>query len=90
METNTTLFFHVGCHNDVANIKKYLIQHQGFPESDMLILVDDNRSHSPTRRNIEDAFARICQYSQDGDVVFVHYSGTYRIVWDSCCLLVSC
>jgi Caspase domain len=66
----------LGCHNDVSNIKKYLIQHQGFPESDMLILVDDNRSHSPTRRNIEDAFARICQYSQDGDVVFVHYSGT--------------
>ena len=47
----------------------------GFPESEMLILLDDGRAHAPTRRNIEDAFARICQYSQDGDVVWVHYSG---------------
>lgn len=69
-------FFASGCHNDVGNIKKYLIQHQGFNESDMLVLMDDNKSNSPTRRNIEDAFARICQYSQAGDVVFLHYSGT--------------
>jgi metacaspase-1 len=41
----------------------------------MLILVDDGRGHEPTRRNIEDAFARICRYSQAGEVVFVHYSG---------------
>lgn len=41
----------------------------------MLILMDDGRHHAPTRRNIEDAFQRICQYSQSGDVVFVHYSG---------------
>jgi hypothetical protein len=60
----------------VLNIKKYLIDHQGFLESDMLILVDDSHHHPPTRRNIEDAFTRICQYSQDGDVVFVQYSGT--------------
>ena len=41
----------------------------------MLILMDDGVAHSPTRRNLEDAFARITQYSVDGDVVFVHYSG---------------
>jgi hypothetical protein len=46
--------------------------------------MDDNKSNSPTRRNIEDAFARICQYSQSGDVVFLHYSGTfcYVLVFD--------
>ena len=37
--------------------------------------MDDNRHHPPTKRNIEDAFTRICQYSQAGDVVFLHYSG---------------
>ena len=42
----------------------------------MLILMDDGRHHPPTKRNIEDAFKRICEYSQDGDVVFIHYSGT--------------
>ena len=28
-----------GCHNDVHNIKKYLIDHEGFQEKDMLILM---------------------------------------------------
>jgi metacaspase-1 len=64
-----------GCHNDVKNIKQYLIDVQKFNESEMLILMDDGRAHLPTRKNIEDAFARITQYSVDGDVVFVHYSG---------------
>jgi hypothetical protein len=54
------------------NIKNYLIQAQGFNESEMLILCDDGRSHAPTKKNIEDAFRRITEYSQAGDVVFVH------------------
>ena len=41
----------------------------------MLILMDDGRHHPPTRKNIEDAFRRITEYSNAGDVVFVHYSG---------------
>lgn len=64
-----------GCHNDVANIKKHLIEKEGFLEKDMLILMDDGRHHQPTRKNIMDAFARITQYSKAGDTVFVHYSG---------------
>ena len=64
-----------GCHNDVKNIKKYLIEKEGFQEKDMLILMDDGRHHQPTRRNIMDAFQRITQYSKAGDCVFVHYSG---------------
>jgi hypothetical protein len=64
-----------GCHNDVGNIKKYLIKQHNFLESEMLILMDDGQHHQPTKRNIEDAFSRITQYSKAGDVVFVHYSG---------------
>jgi hypothetical protein len=64
-----------GCHNDANNMKNYLSQVHGFRESEMLILMDDGHHHAPTRRNLEDAFARICQYSVAGDVVFVHYSG---------------
>ena len=59
----------------MGNIKKYLIECQGFKESEMLILMDDGRHHAPTRKNIEDAFRRITEYSNAGDVVFVHYSG---------------
>ena len=57
------------------NIKNYLIQAQGFNESEMLILCDDGRAHAPTKKNIEDAFRRITEYSQAGDVVFVHVRG---------------
>jgi DNA modification methylase len=64
-----------GCHNDVKNIKQYLITKQGFLEKDMLILMDDGNGHPPTRKNIEDAFRRIIQYSKPNDVVFLHYSG---------------
>jgi len=64
-----------GCHNDVKNIKRFLIKEQGFQEKDMLILMDDGEHHAPTRRNILDAFTEITKYSNNGDVVFVHYSG---------------
>ncbi|VEU40212.1 unnamed protein product [Pseudo-nitzschia multistriata] len=64
-----------GCHNDVHNIKRYLTKEQGFREKDMLILMDDGRHNQPTRDNILGAFDRIVQYSQAGDVVFIHYSG---------------
>lgn len=64
-----------GCHNDAGNIKKYLIDNEGFKEKDMLILMDDGQHHQPTRKNIMDAFTRITQYSKAGDTVFIHYSG---------------
>jgi hypothetical protein len=64
-----------GCHNDVGNIKQYLITQQGFKEKDMLILMDDGKHHPPTKKNIEDSFKRITQYSKANDVVFIHYSG---------------
>lgn len=64
-----------GCHNDANNIKRYLIQNQGFKEKDMLILMDDGHHHLPTRKNILEAFDRIVEYSKAGDVVFIHYSG---------------
>ncbi|MGK3740328.1 MAG: homoserine kinase [Bacillariaceae sp.] len=69
------MFVLIKGHNDVTNIKKYLIQKQGFLEKDMLILMDDGHHHEPTRQNIMQAFDRITQYSKAGDVVFIHYSG---------------
>ncbi|KAG7346698.1 caspase domain containing protein [Nitzschia inconspicua] len=64
-----------GCHNDVHNIKKYLIKHQGFQEKDMLVLMDDGRHHQPTHANIMNALDRVTKYSKAGDVVFIHFSG---------------
>jgi len=63
------------CHNDVENIKDYLIKAQGFREAEMLILKDDGHHPNPTKQNIMDGFVRLTQYSQPGDVVFVSFSG---------------
>jgi hypothetical protein len=75
-----TTRFRFFCHvwKDVKNIKQYLMNALGFRELDMLILMDDGCHHSPTKRNIENAFRRITEYSVAGDVVFVHFSGHVR------------
>lgn len=57
------------------NVKDYLIKAQGFRESEMLILKDDGNHLEPTKQNILNAFVRLTQYSQPGDVVFVSFSG---------------
>lgn len=72
-----------GCHNDVGNIKKYLIDVCGFNENEMLILMDDGVHHQPTRRNIIGGFQKLSEYAKAGDVVFVHYSGHGGFVRDT-------
>jgi metacaspase-1 len=63
------------CHNDANNMYEYLLKAQGFREEEVLLLIDDGKHQEPTKRNIQDAFVRMTQYSQPGDVVFVSYSG---------------
>mmetsp|Transcript_11345 Transcript_11345/g.20871 ORF Transcript_11345/g.20871 Transcript_11345/m.20871 type:complete len:316 (+) Transcript_11345:207-1154(+) len=64
-----------GCHNDVANISKYLKGCLGFEQDNMMVLMDDHRHEEPTYRNIMRAFDWIVSESQPGDTVWIHYSG---------------
>jgi len=64
-----------GCHNDVLNMKEYIMNVHGFEEENIDILMDDGTHSSPTYVNIVRAFSRIVEASQSGDVVFTHYSG---------------
>ncbi|GFH57094.1 metacaspase [Chaetoceros tenuissimus] len=64
-----------GCHNDVLNMKEYLMDVHGFEESNMNILLDDGVHTDPTKDNIMTAFREIVQQSEEGDVVYIHYSG---------------
>jgi uncharacterized caspase-like protein len=56
-------------------VYEYIKKAQGFKENEILLLMDDGKHPEPTKRNIEDAFVRVTQYSQPGDVVFVSFSG---------------
>jgi len=69
----------VGCHNDVYNMKRYLTQLHGYQDRHCLVLVDDREKsrHYPTRQLIIAALCQLVKFSQPGDSVFFHYSGTY-------------
>mmetsp|Transcript_9759 Transcript_9759/g.23001 ORF Transcript_9759/g.23001 Transcript_9759/m.23001 type:complete len:349 (+) Transcript_9759:123-1169(+) len=64
-----------GCHNDVLNMKKYLMDVHGFEEENIVILMDDGVHDEPTRENMIEAYQQIVDESEDGDAVFLHYSG---------------
>ena len=64
-----------GCHNDVLNMKEYLMDVHGFEEDNIVLLMDDGENIEPTRDNIMDAYAQIVADSEAGDVVYLHYSG---------------
>jgi hypothetical protein len=64
-----------GCINDVMNVRKYICNHHGFLEKNVLLLIDDGRHHKPTRENIIRALRRLVAQSKAGDSVYFHYSG---------------
>ena len=68
-----------GCHNNVGNIKKYLVNAKGFQEQNIQVLMDDGKHTNPTRANITNALQQMVQQSQSGDSVFFHYSGTVSV-----------
>ena len=64
-----------GCHNDVRNMKEYLMNKMGFMDYNMTVLMDDGYHQNPTQDNILNAYKNIVEQSMPGDTVFLHYSG---------------
>lgn len=64
-----------GCHNDVFNVKKYIVEHHGYPNAEIVMLIDDGRYLYPTRQKIIEALRKIVAQSVAGDSVYFHYSG---------------
>jgi len=64
-----------GCHNDVGNMTRYIQNVHGFSDENTTILMDDGSHESPTYENIMNAFRRLVSETEEGDAVFVHYSG---------------
>lgn len=64
-----------GCHNDIFNMKKYLINVHGFEEENIVELIDDGEHDVPTKANILGAFRKIVQDSKSGDCLFCHFAG---------------
>ncbi|KAK7313815.1 hypothetical protein VNO77_39017 [Canavalia gladiata] len=65
-----------GCINDVWRMHSCLIQRYGFSEDDIVVLIDTDKSYTePTGKNIRSALTKLIRSAQQGDVLFVHYSG---------------
>lgn len=64
-----------GCWNDVLNMKKYIMDVHGFEEENIVILMDDGENIEPNAENIINAYKQVVSESEDGDAVFLHYSG---------------
>jgi len=64
-----------GCWNDVLNMKQYLVNVHGFEEDNIVILLDDGNHTEPTKANIIDAYKTVIDQAEDGDAIFLHYSG---------------
>jgi hypothetical protein len=47
----------------------------GFEEDNIVVLMDDDQHISPTKSNIINAYKQIINDSNDGDTIFLHYSG---------------
>ncbi len=64
-----------GCHNDVLNMKEYLMDVHEFEEDNMHVLLDDGVHEDPTYDNIMNAYRQLVASSEEGDCVYLHYSG---------------
>ena len=66
------------CHTDVRMMRNHLIHEEGFEKRNILVLMDDDRHHEPTKGLILDALERMCQLSEEGDSIFFHFSGEFE------------
>lgn len=64
-----------GCWNDVLNMKKYIMDVHGFEEENIVVLMDDGDNIEPTHDNIIAAYNQVVADSEEGDAIFLHYSG---------------
>ena len=62
-------------HTDALAMKRYLMQKQGFEEANIVLLMDDGESISPTRDNILAELGKTVEASSSGDYFFLYYMG---------------
>mmetsp|Transcript_11670 Transcript_11670/g.34314 ORF Transcript_11670/g.34314 Transcript_11670/m.34314 type:complete len:194 (-) Transcript_11670:118-699(-) len=56
-----------GCHNDVLNIKDFLVNALGFEDHNITVLMDDGQHENPTRYNMTNAYRNVVSQSVSGE-----------------------
>lgn len=68
-----------GCHNDVLNMKNYIMNVHGFEEENITVLMDDGEHAPPTYENMIQAYKKVVAESESGDAVFLQYVEPNRV-----------
>jgi hypothetical protein len=68
-------------------MKKYIMDVHGFEEENITVLLDDGEHTEPTYENIVNAYKTIISEAEEGDAIFLHYSGERT---ESFCCVVCC
>ena len=69
-----------GCHNDVYNIRKYIMDVGRIDASNIVILMDDGKHTLPTRKNIMKALDDLCQKVTARSDLCVYLSTSYYLM----------
>jgi len=65
-----------GCHNDVLNVKRYIMDVHGYRDENIVVLMDKYGGNMfPSRQKIIEELRRLVAASRLGDSVYFHYSG---------------
>ncbi|GAV64892.1 Peptidase_C14 domain-containing protein [Cephalotus follicularis] len=65
-----------GCINDVKRMYRSLVELYGFSEENITVLIDTDEYYAqPTGKNIRKALTDLVRSAEEGDLLFVHYSG---------------
>jgi len=66
-----------GCINDVLNVKKFLIEEQGFKEEEVRVMTEasETKENRPTKENIVSAIKELIRDNDKDSKLFLHYSG---------------
>ena len=59
----------------MTQMSEYIQEVHGFEKDNITILMDDGVHTEPTKENILAAYEKLVSESEDGDVVFCHFSG---------------
>ncbi len=59
-------------------MKRYIKRVHGFKDENIVVLLDDGKHAVPTYKNIINAYKKVVSQSEEGDAIFLHYSGEFN------------
>lgn len=60
----------------LPKMTEYIQDVHGFEDENITTLMDDGEHTEPTKENILAAYEKLVSESEEGDIVFCHFSGT--------------